>query len=90
MTRTMSSDSENEANGLAISEDLITSPQHKAAGTSSLDFNGLLHTSLKLHEDLSQGCGGQLWPAGMVLGKYLLREKHLNSIRGKSMFVCLL
>ncbi|TKA69943.1 hypothetical protein B0A49_09954 [Cryomyces minteri] len=40
-----------------ISEDLVQSPVHKAAGTSSLDFDGLLSTPLKLHEDLSGGCG---------------------------------
>lgn len=80
-------DSDNEGDGLNISEDLVSSPQHKPAGTSTLDFDGLLSTPLKLHEDLSNGCGGQLWPAGMVLGKYLLRDAQKEKLRGKLMFV---
>ncbi|KAK5012699.1 Protein-lysine N-methyltransferase efm6 [Cryomyces antarcticus] len=67
-----------------ISEDLVQSPVHKAAGTSSLDFDGLLSTPLKLHEDLSGGCGGQLWPAGMVLSKYMLRN-HRDNLQDRSM-----
>lgn len=48
---------------------------YKAAGTQSIDFDGLLEEKpLLLHEDLAGGCGGQLWPAGMVLSKYMLRE----------------
>lgn len=84
----MSSSDEDLDNGsFAISEDLVESRQHKAAGDSSIDFDGLLHSHhpLRLHEDLKQGCGGQLWPAGMVLAKYLLR-KHQN-LQGQSMFV---
>jgi len=71
-----------------VGEDLIQSPQHKLAGETTLDFDGLLQRPLRLHEDLSKGCGGQLWPAGIVLTKYLLREKQLGFMRGKSMFVC--
>ncbi|KAF2864088.1 hypothetical protein K470DRAFT_254418 [Piedraia hortae CBS 480.64] len=58
-----------------VSEDLVTSPSHKQAGTSHTDFDGLLAAKrqLKLHEDLAQGNGGQAWPAGHVLAKYLLR-----------------
>ncbi|KAK8237110.1 putative methyltransferase-domain-containing protein [Phyllosticta capitalensis] len=56
--------------------DLVSLPEYKAAGTASLDFDGLLpaHRPLRLHEDLKGGCGGQLWPAGMVLARYLLRK----------------
>ncbi|KAK8158567.1 putative methyltransferase-domain-containing protein [Phyllosticta citrichinensis] len=55
--------------------DLVSLPEYKAAGTSKLDFDGLLaHRPLELHEDLKGGCGGQLWPAGMVLSRYLLRK----------------
>jgi len=80
------SSSDEEDNGVfAISEDFVESRQHKAAGDSSVDFDGLLHCPLRLHEDLKQGCGGQLWPAGMVLAKYLLRQ-HKN-LEGRSMFV---
>ena len=71
----------------AISEDLVQSPQHKAAGASEIDFDGLLSTPLRLHEDLKNGCGGQLWPAGMVLSKYLLRS-HKESFKDKT--VCVL
>ncbi|KAF2142450.1 uncharacterized protein K452DRAFT_18939 [Aplosporella prunicola CBS 121167] len=66
-----------------ISEDLVELPQYKAAGDSSLDFDGLLSPPLRLHEDLKGGCGGQLWPAGMVLSKYMLR-KHRDGLAGKS------
>ncbi|KAK3328512.1 putative methyltransferase-domain-containing protein [Cercophora scortea] len=54
-------------------EELAPLPEYKVAKTSSIDFAGLLTTPLKLHEDLKSGCGGQLWPAGMVLAKHMLR-----------------
>ncbi|KAI9664787.1 MAG: hypothetical protein M1821_006235 [Bathelium mastoideum] len=73
----------NDEEAFAISEDLVQSPDHKAAGVSVVDFEGLLSQPLKLHEDLKNGCGGQLWPAGMVLGKYLLRQ-HRNDFKNKS------
>ncbi|KAL9095686.1 MAG: hypothetical protein Q9165_002118 [Trypethelium subeluteriae] len=69
---------------LAISEDLVQSPIHKSAATSIIDFGGHLLQPLKLREDLRNGCGGQLWPAGMVLGKYLLRQ-HRDNLKNKSM-----
>lgn len=62
-----------EFSPLAFDEDLAPLPEYKAAGTTELDFSGLLAEPLKLHEDLSSGCGGQLWPAGMVLAKHMLR-----------------
>ncbi len=71
----------------AISEDLVQSPSHKSADTSTTDFDGLLSTPLKLHEDLTEGCGGQLWPAGIVLARYLLQQ-HRERMEGKTMFVC--
>ncbi|KAI9776558.1 MAG: hypothetical protein M1835_005478 [Candelina submexicana] len=58
----------------AISEELVQSPSHKHANTSVIDFDGLLTTPLSLHEDLTEGCGGQLWPAGMVLARYMLQQ----------------
>lgn len=70
-----------------ISEDIAQSPTHKAAGTSLVDFDGLLTPPLRLHEDLSEGCGGQLWPAGMLLGKYLLREPQKEGLKDKKMSV---
>jgi hypothetical protein len=66
--------------------DLVEQPALKSAGTTSIDFDGLLSPPLKLHEDLTNGCGGQLWPAGMVLAKYMLRT-HRNTLKGKKMFV---
>ena len=71
---------------LAVAEDLIQSPAHKPAGTTTLDFGGLLTPPLRLHEDLTEGCGGQLWPAGMVLARYLLRT-HREQLQGKMMSV---
>ncbi|KAI7177112.1 S-adenosyl-L-methionine-dependent methyltransferase [Hortaea werneckii] len=65
----------NPFDGFAISEDLVQSRTQKQAGTGEIDFDGLLQTPLKLHEDLAKGNGGQAWPAGRVLAKYLLRKK---------------
>ncbi|KAM7200111.1 protein-lysine methyltransferase METTL21D [Rhypophila sp. PSN 637] len=62
-----------EFNPLAFDEGLTPLPEYKAAGTTALDFSGLLDEPLKLHEDLTSGCGGQLWPAGLVLAKHMLR-----------------
>lgn len=70
-----------------ISEDLVQLPSRKDAGNSVIDFDGLLSPPLKLHEDLAKGCGGQLWPAGMVLARYLLQQKR-EQLDGKTMFVC--
>lgn len=72
---------------LSIGEDFISSPDHKTAGISEIDFGGSLQPPLRIYENVADGCGGQTWPAGMVLSKYLLREKQLASLRGKSMFV---
>lgn len=69
-----------EISPLDIGEDFTPLPVYKAAGTTEIDFDGLLKTPLKLHEDLKGGCGGQLWPAGMALSKYMLRE-HGNDLQ---------
>ena len=76
-----------ELNPLSIGEDLVPMRLPKAAGQTSLNFSGLLHPPLLLHEDLKEGCGGQLWPAGMVLAKYIL--KNLDLVRGKVVYVLL-
>ena len=70
---------------LTISEDLIPSREIQESQIVSLDFNGLLNPPLQLQTDVSE-CGGQLWPAGMVLAEYLLRNK-MEGLRGKTMFV---
>ena len=51
------SDSENDSS-LAVSEDFVQSPAHKAASITSIDFNGLLLPNLQLHENLTNGT----WP----------------------------
>lgn len=76
-----------EFSPLAIGEDLTPLPEYKAAGSTTLDFSGFLSPPLKLHEDLKSGCGGQLWPAGMVLATHMLRH-HGNSLKDAKMFVC--
>lgn len=81
------SSSDDERRGVfGISEDLVEIREQKSAGSSDLNFDGMLKTPLKMHEDLAKGCGGMLWPAGMVLSKYMLRQDR-DSLRDKSMFV---
>lgn len=62
-----------EFNPLAFDQDLTPLPVYKPAGDAALDFGGLLPAPLKVHEDLTSGCGGQTWPAGMVLARHMLR-----------------
>jgi hypothetical protein len=81
----MSSDSEAENGLFSVSQDLVPPAAQKSAGVAEVDFDGLLAPPLKLREDLTNGCGGMLWPAGMVLGRYMLRKK--EEMRGKSMYV---
>ncbi|KAH7094828.1 putative methyltransferase-domain-containing protein [Paraphoma chrysanthemicola] len=76
----MSDSEENDVFG--VSQDLVPPAPIKPAGITEIDFEGLLSPPLKLHEDLKNGCGGQLWPAGMVLSKYMLR-KHKSDLVGK-------
>ncbi|OGE50328.1 hypothetical protein PENARI_c017G04737 [Penicillium arizonense] len=66
-----------------ISESLAPSRENKAAVTTKVTFDGLLKEPLLLKEDLKDGCGGQLWPAGMVLAKYLLC-RHATDLSDKS------
>ncbi|KAI9754718.1 MAG: hypothetical protein M4579_004565 [Chaenotheca gracillima] len=78
-----SDEAEDPFTSLDISEDLVQSPSHKQAGTTVLDLNGLLPApGLRLREDLSEGCGGQLWPAGIALAEYILRYQR-EELRGK-------
>lgn len=71
-----------------ISESLAPLRTNKAAVITSLSFDGLLKEPLLLKEDLKEGCGGQLWPAGIVLAKYLLR-RHPIDLADKTMLVSL-
>jgi hypothetical protein len=75
-----------EFSPLAIGQDLAPLPTYKPASTTTITFSHLLSSPLQLHEDLSSGCGGQLWPAGMVLAKQMLRY-HGEGLRGARMFV---
>lgn len=83
----MSSDSESDA-PFNVSETLIPFRDIKPVDNSSVSFDGILDNPLVLKEDLKDGCGGQLWPAGMVLAKYLLRRHH-SDFSGKTMSVYL-
>ena len=70
---------------LSVSEELVPSRAEEQSSIVTLNFKGLLNPSLKLQTDVSE-CGGQLWPAGMVLAEYLLQNK-MDVLRGKTMFV---
>ncbi|KAJ5655614.1 hypothetical protein N7507_007564 [Penicillium longicatenatum] len=56
---------------------------NKSPGTTSITFDGSLKEPLLLKEDLKNGCGGQLWPAGMVLAKYIL-HRYPSALSDKS------
>ncbi|KAL4801283.1 putative methyltransferase-domain-containing protein [Aspergillus unguis] len=66
-----------------ISESLVPAREIKQAGQRRVSFDGLLEQPLLLKEDLKEGCGGQLWPAGMILTKYMLRQ-HRTSLVDKT------
>lgn len=69
---------------VAVSEELTPLPALKEAGVAGVDFDGLLDPPLRYHEDVRAGCGGQTWPAGLVLGKHLLRYRR-HELRQSSM-----
>ncbi|KAK4867308.1 hypothetical protein LT330_000818 [Penicillium expansum] len=69
--------------GLRVSESLAPPRELKAAVTTDISFDGLLKEPLLLKEDLKDGCGGQLWPAGMALAKYLL-SRHTTDLSDKT------
>ncbi|OAP60943.1 hypothetical protein AYL99_05945 [Fonsecaea erecta] len=75
-----------ENNVFAISTTLVPERDIKKPATTNLTFDNLLPSdrALVLHEDLQEGCGGQLWPAGMVLAGYMLKYHRTDSLRGKS------
>ncbi|OJD16441.1 hypothetical protein AJ78_03382 [Emergomyces pasteurianus Ep9510] len=68
---------------LAISESLVPARKPKTARTLLLSLDGLLKPPLRIKEDMKEGCGGKLWPAGVVLAKYMLRT-HKSDLRGKT------
>lgn len=78
-----------EVTQFGLSEDLVISPTHKPKQTNAVDFDGLLTPPLVLHEDLAKGNGGQAWPAGMILTKYILRKEQDAIRNASSMFVAI-
>lgn len=60
---------------IAVSEELAPLPSLKQAGSDTIDFDGQLDRPLKYHQDVRAGCGGQMWPAGLVLAKHMLRYR---------------
>jgi len=62
-----------EISGLNIGEDFTSLPVYKEAGIATVAFDNLLSRPLQLREDLSSGCGGQTWPAGILLARHMLR-----------------
>ncbi|CAI7582569.1 unnamed protein product [Penicillium pancosmium] len=85
MERSVSPDSNPDA-PFNVSNTLAPPRVNKAAGTTNVTFDGLLSDPLLLKEDLKNGCGGQLWPAGMTLARYLLAQ-HASDMSGKTMSV---
>ena len=69
---------------LTVDESYVPSQTRKPAGNTEVSFDGLLLPPLLLHEDPQEGCGGTLWPAGMALGRYMLRY-HRTDLVGKTM-----
>lgn len=73
--------------GVFFSEELVQSPIHIPAQTGLIDFDGFLEPALVLSQDLTSGNGGQAWPAGIVLAKYLLRSTARDTLKTSSMSV---
>ncbi|KAB8199676.1 putative methyltransferase-domain-containing protein [Aspergillus parasiticus] len=68
---------------LHVSESLVPARDLKGVGHAEISFDGLLKDPLIIKEDLKEGCGGQLWPAGMVLARYLLHQ-HRSDFNNKT------
>ena len=69
-----------------VNESLVPVREPEGIGHSNVSFDGLLSEPLRLKEDLSEGCGGRLWSAGIVLAKYFLR-RHCTDLADKTMSV---
>jgi protein N-lysine methyltransferase METTL21A len=83
-TNTHSPSSSPETDPLSSLDSFVPARVNKAASTNAVSFGGLLDPALLLHEDLKEGCGGQLWPAGIVLAKYMLCH-HKDNLVEKTM-----
>jgi protein N-lysine methyltransferase METTL21A len=77
-----STPSENDVFG--IDETIVPAQVRKTAGNTAISLDGLLDPPLLLYEDVQDGCGGQLWPAGMVLSRYML-TCHKDDLADKAM-----
>ena len=66
-----------------FSEDLIPPAARLEAQITETNFDGLLTQPLKLHQDLSKGCGGKIWQAGNILANYVLQSLDIEKVRGK-------
>ena len=77
--------SQSEGLSISINEELVPPTACKSPSTTSIDFEGLLDPPLLLQDEPKE-CGGQLWPGGMVLAKYLLGTK-MTELQGRTMFV---
>lgn len=75
-----------EGETLSILESFVPASAQKTPSTTAVSFNGFLDPSLLLHEDMKEGCGGQLWPVGIVLANYMLRH-HQDGLAEKTMYV---
>ena len=74
-------DSDREAEGFGA--DLVAPAPIMKPHVTRSDF-GLLDKPILLHEDLSKGCGGMIWPAGELLTKYFLKRfMKGNELKGK-------
>ena len=71
-------------NEFTVSESLVPTLNLKPASTRTVSLDGLLSSPLQLHEDTKEGCGGQIWPAGVVLSKYLI-QNCIPDLLGKTM-----
>ncbi|CAL5874150.1 uncharacterized protein PFLUO_LOCUS8438 [Penicillium psychrofluorescens] len=74
---------DSDPESFAISESLAPWRDNRAAVTTRVSLDGLLPEPLLLKEDLKEGCGGQLWPAGMVLAKYII-NRHSSDLGDKT------
>ena len=81
----MTSDLAEELSLLSVSEDLVPAPFQTPSQEVTLAFQGYLDPPLILQTNETE-CGGKLWPAGMVLAEYILRNK-MAEMEGKEMFV---
>jgi protein N-lysine methyltransferase METTL21A len=65
-------------------ESLVPARVNNTPIITAISCDNLLQPPLVLHQDLKEGCGGQLWPAGMVLAKYMMRH-HSYDLADKTM-----